>query len=63
MRFHSMRMMQHSYQFEEDEMVKVAGQLIYDSNLERDQVIDRFSELYGEENLYIVEQILDEENS
>ena len=44
-------------------MVKVAGQLIYETDLDRDQVIDRFSELYGEENLYIVEQILDEENS
>jgi len=63
MRFSSMRMMQHCYQFEEDEMVKVAGQLIYETDLDHDQIIDRFSELYGEENLYIVEQILDEENS
>lgn len=61
MRFRSKRMMEAENAFSQLEMEKFAAYLIYDTTLERDQVIDRFTEVYGEENVDIVMEIIDEE--
>lgn len=63
MRFRSKRMMEHEHIFEEEEMLKFASNLIYESEMDRDQVIDRFIEQFGEEYLYIIDEILDDEYS
>lgn len=63
MRFRSKRMMEHECLFEQEEMLKFASNLIYESELDRDQVIDRFTEQFGEENLHIIDEILDDEYS
>lgn len=63
MRFRSKKMMEYEHHFEQEEMLKYASNLIYESNMDRDQVTANFAEAYGEENLHIIEEILDEEYS
>jgi hypothetical protein len=63
MRFRSKKMMEYEHHFMEEEMLKFASNLIYESDMDRDQVTARFTEAYGEENMHIIEEILDEEFS
>lgn len=61
MRFRSARMMNFERHFQEEEMLKFASNLIYESEMDADQVRSHFAEEFGEENLYIIEEILDDE--
>lgn len=61
MRFRSARMMNFERHFEEEEMLKFASKLIYDSQMDIDQVRAHFAEEFGDENMYLIEEILDDE--
>ena len=60
MRFRSKRMMEYEYAALEDEMLRTANHLLYETNLDVDAVRVRFAEMYGDENLYFLEEILNE---
>jgi hypothetical protein len=54
-------MMQLEQLFEEEDMLKYISFLLHDTDLAVDQVRDRFTDRYGEENLHILEEVLDEQ--
>ena len=60
MRFRSKRMMEYEYAALEDEMIRTANHLLYETNLDVDAVRVRFAEMYGDENLYFLEEILND---
>lgn len=59
-RFRSNRMMRLAEKYEEEEMYRFAAFLIYDQEMDHDQVIDRFVNEFGDDNQWVVEAILDE---
>lgn len=61
MRFRSKRMQEQEFMAFEDEMIRFTTNLLYNTSLGIDAIRDRFSEQFGEENLYIVEELLDDE--
>lgn len=61
MRFRSKRMQEQEFMAFEDEMIRFTTNLLYNTTLGIDAIRDRFSEQFGEENLYIVEELLDEQ--
>lgn len=56
--FRSKRSVMMGNYYEEEEMLKYAGTLIYDTELDIDQVADRFIEAFGDENRHIIEAII-----
>lgn len=61
MRFRSKRIQEQEFMAFEDEMIRFTTNLLYNTTLGIDAIRDRFSEQFGEENLYIVEELLDEQ--
>lgn len=61
MRFRSKRMQEQEFMAFEDEMIRFTTNLLYNTTLGIDAIRERFSEQFGEENLYIVEELLDEQ--
>lgn len=61
MRFRSARMMHFERHFEEEEMLKFAYSLIYESKMNTDQIRAHFAEEFGDENLYLIDEILIDE--
>ena len=60
MRFRSKRMMEYEYAALEDEMLRMANHLLYETSLDVEAIRVRFAEMYGDENLYFLEEILND---
>lgn len=60
MKFQSKQQVLMGEHFEEHEMFKFASQLIYDTEMDIDQVAIHFVEQFGESNRHIIEAILEE---
>ena len=61
MRFRSKRMQEQEFMAFEDEMIRFTTNLLYNTTLDVDAIKDRFAEQFGEENLYIVDELMDEQ--
>lgn len=60
MRFRSKRMMEYEYAALEDEMIRMVNHLLYETSLDVDAIRVRFAEMYGDENLNFLEEILND---
>lgn len=63
MRFRSKRMIEYEYAAFEDEMIRFASRLLNETTLGSDAIRDRFIEMFGEENAYFLDEIMDELSS
>lgn len=61
MRFRSKRMIEYEYAAYEDEMIRYANHLLNETQLGIDAVRARFAEMFGDENSYFLEEMLDEQ--
>jgi len=54
-------MQQFEFENFEHEMLKYASYLVNETQLGIDAITDRFTEQFGEENLYVLNEVLDEQ--